>query len=196
MTAPTDTTERGLERLICTAFTGAPCDPGGGPTHEARERPSTYSVGWICGTPKDYDREYCVDLAQLAAFLRETQPEVVEALDLNHDGPTRRKLLARLQGEISKRGTVNGLRHRIKHGPHHLDHFYGTPSLGNAKAKERFEANRFTVTRQLRYSHDETQRALDLGPFINGLPVATFELKNNLTKQTVEDAVEQYIRLA
>jgi len=50
------------------------------------------------------------------------------------------------------------------------------------------------VTRQLRYSRDETQLALDLGLFINGLPVATFELKNNLTKQTVEDAVQQYQR--
>jgi len=50
------------------------------------------------------------------------------------------------------------------------------------------------VTRQLRYSRDETQRALDLGLFINGLPVATFELKNSLTKQTVADAIEQYQR--
>src|SRR5213078_1148034 len=54
--------------------------------------------------------------------------------------------------------------------------------------------NRFTVTRQLRYSTDETRRALDLCLFINGLSFSTFELKNSLTKQTVEDAVEQYRR--
>ena len=65
---------------------------------------------------------------------------------------------------------------------------------GQPKAAERYAANRFSVTRQLRYSRDETQLALDLGLFINGLPVATFELKNSLTKQTVEDAVEQYKR--
>ena len=47
---------------------------------------------------------------------------------------------------------------------------------------------------QLRYSRDDTAHALDLALFINGLPVATFELKNSLTKQTVEDAVEQYKR--
>ena len=57
-----------------------------------------------------------------------------------------------------------------------------------------YAANLFSVTRQLRYSKDETQLALDLALFINGLPVATFELKNQLTKQTVEDAVEQYKR--
>jgi type I restriction enzyme, R subunit len=54
--------------------------------------------------------------------------------------------------------------------------------------------NRFSITRQLGYSSDETRRALDLCLFINGLPIATFELKNSLTKQTVEDAVEQYRR--
>jgi type I restriction enzyme R subunit len=188
----TDTSERGLERLICTALTGEPCDPGTVPA--AHERPAVHGWGWIGGRPEDYDREYCLDLAQLAAFLRQTQPEAAEALALGEDGPTRRKFLARLQGEVSRRGTIDVLRHGIKHGALHIDCFYGTPTPGNAKAAERHAANRFGVTRQLRYSRDETQRALDLGLFINGLPVATFELKNSLTKQTVEDAVEQYKR--
>ena len=149
-------------------------------------------VGWSCGNPHDYDREYCADRVQLAAFLKATQPEAADSLALDEDGPTRRKFLARLQGEITKRGTIDVLRHGIKHGAHDLDLFYGTPSPGNELARERFEQNRFTVTRQLRYSRDETQRALDIGLFINGLPVFTFELKNSLTKQTVDDAVWQY----
>jgi len=190
----TDTSERGLERLICTALSGSACDPGTGKADAVHERPAAYSAGWSCGAPEDYEREYCVDLAQLSAFLRETKPDVADALDLGQDGPTRRKFLARLQGEITKRGTIDVLRHGLKHGPHHLDLFFGTPSPGNAKAAERYAQNRFSVTRQLRYSRDETQRALDLGMFINGLPVATFELKNSLTKQTVADAVEQYQR--
>ncbi len=189
----TDTSERGLERLICTALTGAACDPPSS-KNMVRERPAAYGAGWICGTPEDYDREYCVDRAQLAAFLRETQPEAADALDLAQDGPTRRKFLARLQGEITKRGTIDVQRHGVKHGAHHLDLFYATPSPGNAKAAEQNRANRFSVTRQLRYSRDETQRALDVALFINGLPVATFELKNSLTKQTVADAVAQYQR--
>ena len=188
----TDTSERGLERLICTALTGLPCDRT--PEYEVGERPAAYGAGWTCGNPRDYDREYCVDLVQLSAFLRETQPNVSDALALEKDGPTRRKFLARLQGEINRRGTIDVLRHGIKHGAHHLDLFYGTPSSDNSKAQDRYAANRFSVTRQLRYSLDETQLALDLGLFINGLPVATFELKNSLTKQTVEDAVEQYKR--
>ena len=64
----------------------------------------------------------------------------------------------------------------------------------NQRARELYAHNRFSVTRQLHYSRDQAQLALDLCLFINGLPVATFELKNSLTKQTVDDAVEQYKR--
>jgi len=191
----TDTSEKGLERLICVALTGLPCDPGAPRPDLGRETPAPYGgSGWIGGAPGDYEREYCVDLVQLRAFLRATQPEVAEALDLDHDGPTRRKFLARLQGEVSKRGVIDVLRRGVKDGPHHVDLFYGTPSPGNAAAGARYAQNRFSVTRQLRYSRVETERALDLCLFINGLPVATFELKNSLTKQTVADAVEQYKR--
>src|ERR1019366_3930913 len=76
--------------------------------------------GWLAGDPADYDREYAVDLTQLLAFLTETQPEVAAPLDLGSSNPTRQKFLARLQGEISKRGVIDVLRHGIKHGPHHL----------------------------------------------------------------------------
>ena len=78
--------------------------------------------------------------------------------------------------------------------PHHIDLMYGTPSQGNENARVVYGQNRFSVTRQLRYSNDNTQLALDVCLFVNGLPVATFELKNSLTKQTVDDAGEQYKR--
>ena len=193
MVEATDTSERGLERLICTALAGHPCDPP--KDGRAAQVSAAYGgVGWTGGNPHDYDREFCVDRVQLAAFVHAAQPKAAESLALDEDGPTRRKFLARLQGEISKRGTIDVLRHGVKHGAHNLELFYGTPSAGNRQAQERFAQNRFTVVRQLRYSRDEAQRALDIGLFINGLPVFTFELKNTLTKQTVDDAVEQYKR--
>ncbi len=189
----TDTSERGLERLICTALAGHPCEPEA--TDAAGEPAVGYDgAGWGGGSWHDYDREHCIDLAQLTAFLRATQPEAAEALTLDEDGPIRRKFLARLQGQIAKRGTVGVLRRGLRHGAHEFALFYGAPSPGNMQARERFEQNRFTVTRQLRYSRSETQRALDIVLFVNGLPVVTFELKNSLTKQTVEDAAEQYRR--
>ena len=170
---PTDTSEWGLESLIVAGMVAA---------------------GWVQGQPSDYDREYTVDLEHLLRFLLATQPDTVTTLQLEEDGQSRRRFLARLQGEISRRGVIDILRRGVKHGPASVDLFYGPPSPGNARAAERFTQNRFSVTRQLRYSRDETQLALDLCVFINGLPIITFELKNSLTKQTVADAVEQYMR--
>ena len=164
----TDTSESGLESLICTALTGHPCDP------------AAYGAGWLGGSAQDYDREHCLDLAQLSAFLQQTQPETAALLSLEEDSPTRRKFLARVQGEINKRGTIDLLRKGLKHQSHRLDLFYGTPSADNVAARQLYRQNRFSVTRQLHYSRDNAQLALDLCLFINGLPVATFELEEQL----------------
>lgn len=178
-----DMSEKGLENIIVTAMTGVTTE---------------VTAGWIAGDPKDFDREYSVDIVQLRTFLLGTQPKYAEALELDRPSPTRQKFLARLQGEVTKRGVIDLLRHGLQHGTRsasvNLNLFYGTPSLGNVKAAELFSANRFSVTRQLHYSRDAAKFSLDLCLFINGLPVATFELKNSLTKQTVEDAIEQYRR--
>jgi type I restriction enzyme, R subunit len=189
----TDTSEKGLEALIVADMTGPTAAPAGAGFAEQPE-PFVGLHNWLLGDPKSYDRAWTVDLAQLRAFVAATQPLLLAALDLDDDSPARQKFLARLQGEIGKRGVIDVLRHGIKHNQHEVDLFYGTPSPGNPRAAERFALNRFSVTRQLRYSRDDTAHALDLALFINGLPVATFELKNSLTKQTVEDAVEQYKR--
>lgn len=169
----TDTSERGLENLIESYMTSSNC-------------------GWVKGNPNDYNREYAVDLKQLITFFEETQDHLIEPLDLKNDSPARQKFLARLQGEITKRGTIDVLRKGISHERYETILFYATPTPGNAKAKDLFTKNRFSISRQLKYSRNETQLALDMGIFINGLPIATFELKNSLTKQTVEDAVQQY----
>ena len=190
----TDTSEKGLESLIARAMTGRVDLLS--PPYVASEGavPLSGGTGWILGDPKHYDRGACVDLVQLRGFLDATQPELFEKLLLETDGPTRRQFLARLEKEVGRRGVIDVLRKGIDHGPHHIDLFYGTPSPGNDRAAEFFARNRFTVTRQLAYSRDQTRRALDLCLFVNGLPVATFELKNSLTKQTVADAIEQYQR--
>ena len=189
----TDTSEKGLEALIVADMTGRANAPASDESSE-EPGPSAGPQNWLLGDPKDYDRAWTVDLVQLRAFAAATQPHLLAALDLENDSPARQKFLARLQGEIGKHGVIHVLRHGIRHGAHDMDLFHGTPSPGNPKAVERFALNRFSVTRQLRYSRDDTAHALDLALFINGLPVATFELKNSLTKQTVEDAVEQYKR--
>lgn len=170
----TDTTEGGLEGIIVRSLVN--------------------DSEYVQGDPNDYDRDYAVDWPKLFSFLKTTQSKVVETLGLAEPGPKQVQFLNRLQGEIAKRGVIDLLRNGIKHGPATIDLFYGAPSPGNKKAEELFGANIFSVTRQLRFSKDEAQLALDLCTFLNGLPIATFELKNRLTKQTVDDAIQQYKR--
>ena len=191
-----DTTEKGLETLIMRHMTGTDGLSVGGSDVLSEDLALAGGTGWIAGRSTSYDREYAIDTEQLFAFLKATQPEEFEKLGLGSEndatGVARRKFLARLQGEITRRGVIDVIRNGIKHGALIFDLFFGTPTPGNKTAEKRFASNRFSVTRQLRYSRDETQRSLDLALFINGLPVATFELKNSLKKQTVEDAVGQY----
>ncbi len=193
----TDTSEKGLETLIMRQMTGtsglalAP--------NRVAERPPPYGgTGYTAGTAQDYDRAYALDVPQLFAFLEATQPETIKKLAMadanNPKDINRLKFLARLSSEVGNRGVIDVLRKGVDHGPLHFYLFYGTPSPGNARAERLHAENRFSITRQLSYSTDETRRALDLCLFINGLPIATFELKNSLTKQTVEDAVQQFKR--
>ncbi|MFA6101602.1 MAG: type I restriction endonuclease subunit R [Victivallaceae bacterium] len=169
-----DMSEKGLESLIVQSM--------------------VEDAGYVQGNPRNYEREYAVDLNQLIEFVKTTQPKAYEALALETDNPRRAKFLYRLQGEIARRGVIDVLRLGVNDGPVKLELFYGNPSEQNHKAKELYAKNIFSVTRQLQYSMDNTRLALDMAIFINGLPVITFELKNKITKQTVEDAVQQYKR--
>ena len=197
----TDISEKGLETLIMRHMTGVDglvftADNIFAETPDAIAAQKAAGNGWLAGNPKDFDRAHALDVPQLFLFLQATQPEAFKKMGMaNYKDAkdiTRLKFLARLRGEISKRGVIDVLRKGVDHGPQHFDLFFGKPSPGNEKSAALYALNRFSITRQLRYSMDETRRALDLGAFINGLPIATFELKNSLTKQTVEDAIEQY----
>ena len=169
----TDTSEQGLETRIFNLL---------------------LESGWFPGDSQDYLPASCVDLAHLTTFLQDTQPETAQALNLDADTNTRQRFLRRLHRETGSRGIIDVLRNGVDHGQHSVRLFYGTPSPGNQAAGELHTKNRFSVTRQVHYSPRNSSLSLDLILFINGLPIITFELKNNLTKQTVEDAVEQYKR--
>ncbi len=193
----TNTSEKGLESLIMrhlTGNTGLAADLIDG---VAVPSAGYNGSGWFAGSALAYDREFAVDVTQLFAFLQAAQPLEWAKLGIgdaqDSQGMARQKFLARLQGEITRRGVIDVLRTGIKYGALSFDLFYGTPSLENAKAVQRHAQNRFSITRQLYFSR-ENKRSLDLCAFINGLPVITFELKNSLTKQTVGDAIEQYKR--
>lgn len=148
--------------------------------------------GYEEGTNADYNREYAIDETRLFRFLQDTQPDSMTKLGVFASDMKKKQFLNRLQGEIAKRGIIDVLRNGVKVYPANLIMFYLTPTENNIKAKQMFEKNIFSVTRQLQFSTDVARLALDMCIFINGLPVITFELKNQLTKQNVDDAVDQY----
>ncbi len=168
----TNTKESGLEALIVKWF--------------------IEQNGYEQGSNTDYNREYAIDETRLFRFLQDTQPDAFEKLGVLKSDIKRTQFLNRLQGELAKRGIIDVLRNGVKIYPADLIMFYLTPTENNAKAKVMYKKNIFSVTRQLQYSLDVSRLALDMCIFINGLPVITFELKNQLTKQTVDDAVAQY----
>ena len=159
----------------------------------------TLIVNWLVeqngyeeGTNADYNKEYAIDENRLFRFLQNTQPDQIDKLGALKSEQKKRQFLNRLQSELAKRGIVDVLRNGVKIYPADLIMFYLTPSVGNDKATAMYKQNIFSVTRQLRYSQDAGKLALDMCVFINGLPVITFELKNQLTKQNADDAVQQY----
>jgi type I restriction enzyme R subunit len=168
----TDISEHALESIIVADLTSA--------------------GGHILGASKDYDRAHAVDTVQLLAFLSATQPATVAKLKLAQEGHARTDFLGRLQTEVAKRGVIDVFRRGVHHLSDHVRLYAPRPTPGNVDAEARFAANRFTVTRQLHYSPDDTQRALDLALSVNGLPLVTFELKNSLTSSNYRDAIVQY----
>lgn len=148
--------------------------------------------GYELGYSDEYNKEFAIDEGRLFKFLNETQSDKVEALHILDSDLNRRKFLMRLNSEIINRGIIDVLRNGVKHNHLTLDMYFPTPSDQNSKAQELYASNIFSVIRQLRYSSQYPNLALDFVIFINGLPIATFELKNQLSKQNVDDAVHQY----
>ena len=144
------------------------------------------------GTNSDYNKEFAIDESRLFRFLQTTQSDKLEFLHILDSDLQKSKFLNKLKQELASRGIVDILRKGMRYLHSSLDFYFVTPSLTNVKAKELFNQNIFSVTRQVKYSKEYPNLALDFVIFINGLPLATFELKNQFTKQNVYDAVHQY----
>ncbi len=152
-------------------------------------------AGYTRGVTINYDPALAIDTAELFTFIGATQAETWEDLVQRNGGDpdvAQRRFADRLAKQIDERGTVDVLRHGVDDLGVHIRLAYFRPASGlNSDLQQKYDANRLTVVRQLHYAPDHAN-ALDLTLFLNGLPVATAELKNPLTHQTVEHAVAQY----
>ncbi len=152
------------------------------------------SNGYVLRTSKDYDSINCVDSELLFQFLETTQPKAVEKLKHYHKELYEQKILKRINDQIKLKGVIQVLRKGVTDGftDTKIRLFYDKPvSAYNAKNTTLYQANIFSVIRQVYYSN-KNKNSLDVVSFINGLPIISFELKNELTKQNVKHAIKQY----
>ncbi|HEY9475036.1 MAG TPA: type I restriction endonuclease, partial [Mycobacteriales bacterium] len=170
-----------------------------GHTEEAFEETivaSMLGAGWLAGQQDHYDRELALDTAHLFEFVGRTQADTWETLIAYSGGDqdlAQREFARFLAREIDTRGALDVLRNGVKDRGVRIHLAYFRPAHTVAEdALVEYRANRLSVTRQLAYSTTEPGRELDLVLFVNGIPVATAELKNPLTGQTVENAKHQY----
>lgn len=147
--------------------------------------------GYEQATPHDYNKTFALVESWVERFVTATQPDKVKESMCFASPSERLKFFTRLSGEIGKRGVVDVLRKGYKFNGNTFDLYYPLPSQLNPSAKAAYKQNIFGVIRQVRYSTQNTNE-IDFVVFINGLPLATFELKNNYTGQTYENAIKQY----
>lgn len=147
--------------------------------------------GYEQATPHDYNKDFALVDTWVERFVVATQPDKVEQSMCFASPSERMKFFTRLANEITKRGVVDVLRKGYKFNGSTFDLYYPLPSDLNPSAKKAYGQNIFGVIRQVMYSKTNTNE-IDFVVFINGLPLATFELKNNYTGQTYENAIRQY----
>ena len=164
----TDTSEKGFQKLITKEL--------------------ITNGGYVESVSSDFDREFCLNKGQLLSFIEQTQPEKYEMLQRKGE----RAFLVRLDEKLRKLGVIEVLRKGVKHFDKTINLFYRKPSSAyNKKDLDKYRANIFAVTQELKYSLENENR-LDLAVFLNGIPVITTELKNPLSGQTVHNGIRQY----
>lgn len=151
--------------------------------------------GYCIGNPADFDREFAIDGKLFWQFLEATQPKELAKLK---DRPNwQRLLLERLNKKIKKDSVLAVLKKGLDIDDAHFDLLYRLPYNDlNPEVVANFAANIFSVTRQVHYSQglgsSDTFKSVDMVLFVNGLAIATLELKNPWTGQNAHNAIKQY----
>jgi type I restriction enzyme R subunit len=157
----------------------------------------TTAGGYTAGINQSYDVALGLDTSELSAFIDATQIGSWNALIVRHGGDpdeTQQRFRQRLAADLDRRGTLDVLRRGVEDQGLRFQLAYFRPAHAkNPELVDAYGRNRLTVTRQLRYS-DTHGNSVDLCLFVNGLPVATVELKHHLNGQSVDDAMAQYRR--
>lgn len=177
------TNEQALEAAIEKRLTGTNREERA--KSLAEDHPTYYHNGFSTGSPQDFNAHYALDERQFWGFLNATQSTELAKLQKNSPHDWQKKILERYDRLIKKYGILQLLKKGLSVDDAHLLLFYPAPLASSSEAvQQRFAANRFSCTRQLRYSLNKPAEELDMVLFINGIPLITLELKNAWTGQT------------
>ena len=153
---------------------------------------SLISNGYRSGVSEHYNKDLCLIIDDVIGFIKDTQPNEYDKLLIQFDSSTDQHLCKTINDTIQKRGIVETLRKGISTRGCSFDLVYFEPRSGmNQDHRTLFEKNRFVVVRQLYYSN-RNKNSIDMVLFLNGIPIITMELKNQLTGQNIKNSEYQY----
>jgi type I restriction enzyme R subunit len=169
---PTDHTEKGFENAVTA---------------------SLLSNGYVAGEPGKFDPKLALDPGTLVTFLKASQPKEWARLAAIYGGEVDQKVVVAVVRDLDQRGLLDCLRHGVTDRGVKLRLAFFRPATGlNPETQTLYAANVLTVTRQVHFSEKNPDLSVDLLLSVNGLPLATAELKNPFTGQTVAHAKTQY----
>lgn len=148
--------------------------------------------GYVSGSKSDYDPSLALDTTQLFDFLEGTQPEAWAKYSSQWGADAHSKFADRLTSELKSRGSLDVWRRGVKDSGVSFRLAYFKPATtAGPELLARYDSNRVSVVRQLKYG--ASSNTVDLAVFLNGIPLATIELKNHASGQSVSDAISQYL---
>ena len=159
---------------------------------ESHIEKSLQQHGYTSRVYSEYDKDLCLVVEDVIGFIKDTQPESYDKLYQQFEAQTDSHLCKTINDTIGKRGIVDTLRRGISTRGCSFDLVYFQPKSGlNQEHQDLYQKNRFVVVRQLHYSKNNNN-SIDMGLFLNGIPIVTMELKNQLTGQNLKHSENQY----
>ena len=160
---------------------------------EAIEQELLANGGYVKGFPEDFDRELALDKKTLISFLKASQPKEWEKLENIHGSGIEEKVINRIIKVINNQGCLEVIRKGFTdYGVNFKMVFFKPETSLNPDTQKLYDSNILTITRQVKYT-TKNENSVDMVLGLNGIPVATVELKNPMTGQTVENAKKQYM---
>jgi len=188
------TNEQALEAAIERALTGSCLEEVIEQGKTVQEASELYRSGngYFIGDAKQFNAKYAIDETRFWHFLENTQADELEKLQRSADWKL--KILERYDRMVKKYGLLKILRKGLEVEDAYFTLLYQLPLESSSQTvKDNFESNEFSVTRQIQYNQDNLREEIDMVLFVNGLPIATLELKNHWTGQNAKvNGIRQY----